>query len=176
MHLLLIAVVVEEDGVHIAIAGVEDVGDGQAVLFADFVDALEDFGEFAAGDAGVLGAVGVGDSANGAEGGFAGFPQGSAAVGVGGSLAGDGAVGVADGADFFHLGVEEGFDAVKLDEDHGLGFAREAEVEGIFDDLDHGAVEHFHGGGEMTGGNDFGDPRYSRQVKFFASSGSPVPL
>jgi len=84
--LLLVAVIVKENGMDVAVAGVEDVGDLEAVLAADFVDAGQDRRELAARDAGVLGAIRVGNSADCAEGGFAGFPEGGAAIGIGGGF------------------------------------------------------------------------------------------
>ena len=60
LHLRFVAIVVEEDRMDVAVAGVEDVVDIQAVLPADLADARQHFGQHAARDAGVLRAVAVG--------------------------------------------------------------------------------------------------------------------
>src|SRR5207248_3948923 len=74
LHLLLVAIVVQEDRMHISIAGVEDVVDLQAPFLADFVDARQHLAELAARDAGILRAVTRADLTDGAEGAFARLP------------------------------------------------------------------------------------------------------
>src|SRR5580658_7114684 len=80
LNLVLVPIIVEKDGVNVAIASVEDVGDLQTVLTADFANALQHFRQFAAWNAGVLRAIAVTDSADGAEGIFAGSPEVGAAI------------------------------------------------------------------------------------------------
>ena len=157
LHAFGIVFVVHEDGVDIAVAGVEDAGDAQMVLGANFRDAGEHLGQLAAGDAGVLGTVAGADAADGAEGFFAGAPEIGAAFRVAAAFEGGDVVFLAEGFDGGEVFVEAEILAVDFDDDEGLGGFWEAEMEGVLDDADHGAVEHFHGGGDDARGDDFRD-------------------
>ena len=61
----------------VAVAGMEDVGDPQAVLVADVRDGDQHLGQLAERD-GAVHAVVVGDAADGAEGRLAALPDGGA--------------------------------------------------------------------------------------------------
>src|SRR2546423_1897220 len=96
LHLLLVAIVVEEDRVHISIAGVENVVDLETPFLADLVDALQHLAELAARNARVLRAVAGADLADGAEGAFARLPELGARFGVAAGLDTEGAVALGD--------------------------------------------------------------------------------
>src|ERR1700728_168776 len=90
LDLVLIPFIVKKDRMHVSVAGVEDVGDEQTVLAADFADALQDLDQLAAGNAGILRAIAVAYASDGAEGVFADFPEIFAAKRIAAAFDGDG--------------------------------------------------------------------------------------
>src|SRR5438105_2787190 len=73
---------VEEDyGVHVAIAGMEDIADGEAVFARDLADEMQGGGDHGAGDDAILHVVGGADAAHGAEGVLAPLPEQLALLG-----------------------------------------------------------------------------------------------
>jgi hypothetical protein len=70
-----LVVIEEDDGVEIAVSGVEDVADGEAVGLGYGLDMAERGGDFGSGDYAVLNVVRGTDAAYGSEGVFAAFPE-----------------------------------------------------------------------------------------------------
>src|SRR3712207_4398553 len=82
-------VVVEDERVQVAVAGVEDVGDAHAVLLTDLGDPLQDLPELRARDDGVLYVVVVADAAHRRERRLAALPEeGSLCIVLGNSYLG----------------------------------------------------------------------------------------
>ena len=75
LELLVVAEIVKNDGMEIAIAGVKDVSDVEAELSADFLDAAQGLRKFRTGDDAVEHVDAGGDAAEGAEGIFSAFPE-----------------------------------------------------------------------------------------------------
>src|SRR5712691_7371010 len=82
--LALDAGVVEDERVQVAVAGVEDVADAEAVLALQVADPPQHFGQLRAGDDAVLDVVIVRDPAHRREGGLATLPEQRTLVVVGG--------------------------------------------------------------------------------------------
>ena len=59
--------------------------------------------------------------------------------------------------DRVRLFVEKFVDAVDFGEQQCFGVFGKTETERFLNDADHAAIEHFHGGGEQAGADDFGD-------------------
>ena len=152
-----VLVVVEEDRVDVAVAGVEDVVDGQAVAAADVAHLLQHFGEFGPRHAGVLRAVAGADAADRAERLFAGHPQLVLSGEVAGGLDVNRGVSLKNRHDLVHFVVEDDLGAVDLREEHRLHAPWNAQLEGRFDHLDHRAVEHLHRGRQVAGGDHVAD-------------------
>ncbi|MNV74834.1 hypothetical protein D3C71_1680860 [compost metagenome] len=73
-RILRVVDVVEDQRMHVAVAGVEDIGDAQAVARDDLTGAGKHMGELAERHGAVHADI-VGDAAGGAEGGFPAFPD-----------------------------------------------------------------------------------------------------
>src|SRR5205823_12819059 len=84
LDLVAIALVVEQDRMDVAVAGVEDIGDPQALLFGDPADDAQDLGHLGARHDAVLRAVVGRQTADGAEGALAALPERRALGLVGG--------------------------------------------------------------------------------------------
>src|SRR5665213_4180425 len=74
LHLGFVPLVIEENGVDVAVAGVEDIIDVQRVLSANFSDAFQHRRQFTARHARVLRAIAMADPANRAKRALSGFP------------------------------------------------------------------------------------------------------
>ena len=150
------ACVVEDEGMEVAIAGVEDVGDADACFGAEAGNFAHDLGEGGAWDDAVLDDVVGRDAAHGGEGGFAALPdQGALGVGLGDANFGGG-VGAADFVDVGHQGFDFSDGAVEFDEEERAAH-RVVGVDGGFGGLDGEVVHHFDGGGEHACGDDAAD-------------------
>ena len=75
LELLLVARVKKNDGMEIAVAGVKNIADFEAVLAADFTDAAQGGRKFRARDHAVLRVVGGRKASHGAEGVLAALPE-----------------------------------------------------------------------------------------------------
>lgn len=73
-RILRVVDVVQDQRMHVAVAGVEDIGDAQAVARDDLTGAGKHMGELAERHGAVHADI-VGDAAGGAEGGFPAFPD-----------------------------------------------------------------------------------------------------
>ncbi len=127
----------------IAVAGMEDIGDAQAIALHDLVHAAQHVRQLAGGDGAVHADV-VGDAAGGAEGGFAALPdrgrlhRGFALLHrLDAMLAGD-------GDDAGELGVHLGVGALDLDDQQRLDIHRVAGMGEGLADLDGGLVHELH--------------------------------
>ena len=150
-----VGAVVENHGMKVAVAGVEDVGDAQAGLGGHRLHLVEDARERGARDDAVLHDVVGRDAAHGGEGGFAALPDESAfGVGLRESLF-PCAVLCAELADALHLRVDFVDGAVELDEQKTFAVGV-AGVDRGFGGEDGGAVHHLHRGGKHAGGDDVG--------------------
>jgi hypothetical protein len=69
------ASIVHDEGVEVAVAGMEDIGDAELVAAGDFADAAEGFAEAAAWDDAILDDEVRAEAADGGEGAFAAFPD-----------------------------------------------------------------------------------------------------
>ncbi len=74
-HLLGIAFIVEDQGMDVTIAGMEDVRDAQAVFFAALANEAHDLGQLGARDDAVLREKVWTEAADGAESALAAFPE-----------------------------------------------------------------------------------------------------
>lgn len=161
LDLFGIAVVEVEAGVEVAIAGMKDVGDADAVGFGDVVDGLQHFGEFRARDNAVVGDHGGGEASHRADAFLAGGPE----LRPGGFILGDfdvkGVVGFADLADGGHFGGDRGRGglAVRV----ALHQEKSAGSGGIFqskrgsEGTEDATIHHLKRGRDRPGGDDAGD-------------------
>src|SRR6185295_5057263 len=135
-HLVPIALVEEEDRVDVAVAGVEDVGDTQAVALGSGRDAPEDLGDARARYDSVLRAVVRRQTSDRAEGALATLPEGGAFGVIAGGANFAGSVLSADGAHALRQRVEAGRRAVELDQQDGARLGWEADAKRRLDGLD----------------------------------------
>ena len=150
------AAVVENHGMEIAVAGMEDVGDAEAGFAAEFFDLGEHARESGAWNDAVLHDVVGRDAGHGGEGGFAAFPEeGALGFGLGDANFGSG-VGAADFVDVGHERGDFGDGTVEFDEEKRAAH-RIVGVDGGFGGLDGERVHHFDGGGQHAGGDDAAD-------------------
>src|ERR1700722_2948562 len=157
LELFVVAKIVENDGMEIAIAGVEDVADVESELSADFLDAAERLRELRTRDYPVEDIYAGSDAAESAEGVFAAFPEQVAFFVVASDADFARLVCAADFVDGGCLrsdGFEHALDFEKKD---GAGIHREASVNVVFDDAEGPTVEHFAGGGGDAARGDVGD-------------------
>jgi hypothetical protein len=147
----------EDDGMQVAITGVEDISDFEAVLAADFLDAAKSGGQFGAGDDAVLDVIRGGKAADRAEGVFAALPEEITL----GRIAGDAdftrMVRAADIGDPGGLVFDGFLQAVHVHEEHGGAIERESGVNVGFDGAQRPAIEHFARRGRDTACGDFDD-------------------
>ncbi len=151
-----IALVVQNDGMDVAVAGVEDVADAEPVARARRLDAREDLGEPRARDDAVLRAVARRQAADRAERAFPALPERRAFRLVGGAAYAGGTVAAAEVFDAGRARVEARGVAVDLDDQHGARVGREPEVECRFDRRHDRAVHHLERGRDDAGGDDRG--------------------
>jgi hypothetical protein len=157
LELLVVAKIVEDDRMKVAVAGVEDVADAESELIADLLDAAQCLRELGARDDAVEHVDAGGDASECAEGIFAALPEEFALFFVAGDPDFPSVVIAADFVDGGGLrgdGLEHAFD---FEEQYGGGIEREAGVDVIFDDAKSPAVEHFAGGGSDAASGDVGD-------------------
>ena len=157
LELLVVAEIVENDGVEIAVASVENVADVESELSADFLDAAERLREFRTRNDAVENVDAGGDAAEGSEGILAALPEQVALFVVASDADLARFVGAADFVDGGGLrgdGFEHAFD---FEEEDGARIHREARVNVVFDDAEGPTVEHFAGGGRDATGGDVGD-------------------
>ena len=154
LELFVVAQIVENDGMKIAVAGMEDVADVESELSTDFLDAAERLRKFRTRDDAVEDVDPRGDAAECAEGILATFPEQLALFVVAGHADFARFVGAADFVDGGGLrgdGFQHAFD---FEEKDGAGIHGKAGVDVIFDDAKGPAVEHFASGRrDAAGGN-----------------------
>ncbi len=154
-----LAGIVEEVRVQIAVAGMEDIADAEAMGRRDLVHPPQHIGELGARDDAIHHHVGGRDVPIGAEGGLAPLPEEIALRRVprhphlarAGLAAGLG--------DALGLLVHAGGEAVHLDEERGGGIARIAAAEGVLHRPDGELIDHLHRGGHQPAGDDGGHRR-----------------
>ena len=157
LELLVVAEIVENDGMEVAIAGVEDVADVEAELIADFLYAAQSLRELRTRNHAVKDVDAGGDAAESAEGIFAAFPEKVALFVVAGRADFAGFVRATDFVDDGGLrgdGFQHAFD---FKEKHGARIHRKPGVDVVFDDAEGPAIEHFAGRGRDAAGGDVGD-------------------
>ena len=147
----------EDDGMEVAVAGVEDVDDAEIVLLFGLADEFKDFGESGAGNDAILGAAAGGESSDGPEGLFTGFPKELSFFFGAGSFDFASAELFAERFDGAGFVFDYAFESVGFDDEHSSGIEWEAELEGLFECFDDALIEHFECGGNDTGGDDFAD-------------------
>src|SRR5215211_2499178 len=149
-------VVVEDQWVEVAVAGVEDVGDPEAVLFAQVGYLLQDRSQFRARDDPVLDVVVVGDGAHRPEGGLPALPEQCPLLVVFGHPYLRGVVLFADPYDLLELVRDLGLGPVELDDQDGAGLG-EAGRDLFLYRLDGEGVHHLDGRGHYAAADNPGD-------------------
>src|SRR5215207_334199 len=142
-------VVVEDEGMQITVAGVEDVGDAHPTLLAEVGDLLEYLPEFGARDNGGLDVVVVGDAAHRRERSLATLPEERPLGVVRGHPYLRGVVLLADLQGLFELALNLGLGTVELDDQDGPGLG-EARVDRGLDRLYAQGIHHLYGGRDNT--------------------------
>ena len=141
----------------VAIAGVEDVGDADAVPLADGLDADQRFAEAAARHHAVLDDEIGAEAADRRERRLAPLPHRQPLRGVLRDADLVGAGGPDQRLEIDELRVDVGGLALELDEEHGRGVERVAGVHGGFRRLDRQVVHDLHGPGQQPGADDARD-------------------
>src|ERR1043166_5693047 len=142
-HLVGVSFIVKDERVDIAVAGVENVWDAQAVFLAAGADELHDLRQAGARNHAVLCEKIRAEPANGAEGPLPGLPE------VGPFLVAPShthLAGAVLGANFFDaidLPVEPRFEAIEFDDQNGPGIERKTKMVGGLDSLGDELVHHF---------------------------------
>ena len=157
LELLVVAEIVENDGMEIAVTGVKDVADLESELIADFLNAAQRLWKLGAGNYAVEHVDAGGDATERAERILATLPEQVALFVVARDANFAGFVRAADFVDGRGLsgdGFEHAFD---FEEEDGAGIHREAGVNVIFDGAQGPTVEHFASGGCDAARGDVGD-------------------
>src|SRR5208282_6395649 len=115
----------------VAVARMEDVADGEAVLFADPRNLLEGLGKLGAGDHAVKDVVAGSEATQGAKGVLAAFPEEVALAVVLGGAHFAGMVRMADVFNSCGLGFDGLAQAFDFDEQNRGAVARETGVDGV---------------------------------------------
>ncbi len=149
--------VVEDQRVQVAVAGVEDVGDAQAVLARHLLHAVEDEGQLLARDRAVHAQIVGRQAAGGGEGVLAAGPEGQALGLALGHLAVGAAMLAGDAADDADQVVDLGRGPVELADQQGLGVARVAGGAEVLGRVDRRVVHHLEPARDDAGGDDRGD-------------------
>ena len=151
-------VVEQQQGMQVAVAGMEDVGDGQIEGLADAPNLVQHVGNGGSGDHAVLHVVVGGDAAHGAEGALAAQPEEVALGRVLRDADVPGLVGEQYATNLGFAFVQLGGHAVHIQQQHGGRVHRQI---GLRDELGHGfqrqLVHHLHGGRDDAGGHNAGD-------------------
>ena len=149
--------IVEDDGVQVAVAGVENIADLKAVLLADLLDAAQRLRKFRTRNNAVENVIAGSKAAERAESVFAAFPEEFAFGRVAGDTNFTGAMRVANFSDGGGL-RDHGFsEAFHLDEKDGGAVHGESGVDVVFDGAKGPAIEHFAGSGSDGAGGDVND-------------------
>ncbi len=149
-----VAGIVEDDGMKVAVSGMENIADIKAVLRADLPDAAESLRKFCARNDAIEDVVAGSEAAESAKSVLAAFPE-ELALGVVTSKADfASAMSTANFVDGGGLGNDSFCKALDFEEENGSAVARESGVDEIFDDADRPAVEHFASGGSDGAGGD----------------------
>ena len=146
--------VVKDQGVQVAVAGVEDVGHRQSVFLGQFRRAAQYLGQEAAGDGPVHAVVVRGQAAHRGEGGLASLPE---AQPLGGVLGGADLCRAACQQKLSHRGDvlgDLGVGPIHLAQEDGRGVSGVAGVDKGLRRLDGRAVHHLQPGGDDPGGDD----------------------
>lgn len=154
LELAFVARIVKNDGMKIAVAGMENVADVKAVARADFADAAKGLWKFCAGDDAVKNIIAGGETAESAEGVFAAFPEELALSVVAGEADFARVMQVANLGDGNRLGGNGFRESFDFEEKNGGAVAREAGMNEVFDDAQGPAVEHFASSGSDGAGGD----------------------
>ena len=146
--------VVEDQRMQVAVAGMEHVGDAQAVVLRQLADALEHLRQLGARD-GAVHAVVVGrDAPDRRERGLAAGPEQQPLLLRRRHLAGDGAAVARDRLDARDQMVDLGLRAVELDDQQRLDVERIAGMHEFLGGMDRGLVHHLHAAGDDAGADD----------------------
>ncbi len=138
----------------IAVAGVKDVGDAQAVFLRQLPHARQHLRQLGARD-GAVHAVIVGrDAADRRERRLAAGPEQQPLLLRGGDPAGDGAARLGDGLDALDQMIDLGLRAVELDDQQRLDIERIAGMDEFLDRVDRRPVHHLHAAGNDAGADD----------------------
>ena len=132
----------QNDGVHVAVARVEDVADGEAVLLRDLADEVQGGRDLGARHHAILHVVGRADAAHRAEGVLAALPEQVALFGRSRHAELARAALVADLANLLDLLLHHFAQAFELDQQHRGGVHGIAGVRGLFHHAQHHAIEH----------------------------------
>ena len=162
-HLIGIALIIQHQGMNIAVAGVKDIRDAQAVFPARRADEAHDLGQLRARHHAVLGEIIRTEPADSAERAFAAFPEQSTFVVVFRQTHFAGSIRFADFDDASGLFFESGCHPVQFHDQHRAGIERKAEVIGGFDRLRDELVHHLQRAGHNACGDNFAD-RLARVV------------
>ena len=154
VDLLAVTFVVQHQRVQVAVAGMEDVGDAQAIAVADDLQARQGFGQAGAGDDAVVGVIVGRQASDGAERLLAALPQQGALGVVLGDAHGLAVVLLADVGNALRVGFHAVLDAVELDEQEGAGVQRQTGLDGRLHRLDGQVVHHFQGRRDNAGADD----------------------
>ena len=157
LELTFVAGIVKNNGMKIAVAGVEDVANVEAVLRADFADATKRLRKLGAGNDSVENVVAGGEAAESAEGVFAAFPEEFALGVVAGEANFAGVMQIANFGDGDGLSCNGFREALDFEEKNGGAVAREAGVDEVLDDAERPAIEHFASGWSDGAGGDVND-------------------
>ena len=156
-ELTFVAWIVENDGMKVAIPGMEDIAYIEAVARADFPDMAKRLRKFGARDNAVEDIVAGGEAAESAEGILAAFPEKIALGVVAGEAHFAGVVQVANLGDSNRLSGHRFREAFDFEEKNGGAVARETGVDEIFNDAERPAIEHFASGRSDGAGGDVND-------------------
>jgi len=149
---------VEEDvRVQVAVARVEDVGDGQAVVLADLADPAQHLGQAGAGHDAVVQVVVGPDATEGPDRALAAGPQQLALGGVGGRPQAAGLARAQDALDGLRQLGAALLHAVDLDQEHRPRVDRVAGPVVGLDGADGDPVHHLQGGRHDAVADDVGD-------------------
>src|SRR5262249_49977216 len=140
--LLGIAAIEQDQGMQVAVSGVEDVTDDQPILLANALDFRERSRNFGARDNAVLRVVSRGYAAHGAEGGLAAEPEQLALLFVGGPAPLAGFLLQANRAARLRLLVHLFLESLEFDQQHRRRVFGIAGMDVVFNASHHPPIQH----------------------------------
>ena len=146
--------VIEDQGMQVAVAGMEDIGDAKSVFGRQLTDAAQDLGQAATRDAAIHAVIVRSNAADGRKGVLAAGPKALALFLVLADLGGDDAGVAGNPFDDFDQVADLDLGPVQFDDQQGLDVEGIAGMDKLLGSVDRRFVHHLHAAGDDPGTDD----------------------